>query len=226
MWTYDCDYEIQSYRLTPTFKRLEKRLAYQNCVDGQIQYNHDKFFDSFIGGDASAAYSNVTAYVDGDRVNYQNKIYECILATTGNLPTDTTYWIPYVSDFRGVVERIKYNCQTVMLEWILNRWFATSFVQPGGGNSDIYIVNNDRSSSTFVAGAISGGVTYGSYVYSTPEFVDDFVPETPSFSSSPNFTVYYPISLIPTITNEKYYQLVNLVNKYKTFGSTVEYISY
>lgn len=38
------------------------------------------------------AYSGATAYVVDDIVTYQGSTYICILASTGNLPTDTTYW--------------------------------------------------------------------------------------------------------------------------------------
>ena len=38
------------------------------------------------------AYAGGTAYVVDDVVSYQGSSYVCILASTGNLPTDTTYW--------------------------------------------------------------------------------------------------------------------------------------
>ena len=38
------------------------------------------------------AYAGGTAYVVDDVVSYNGSSYVCILASTGNLPTDTTYW--------------------------------------------------------------------------------------------------------------------------------------
>jgi len=38
------------------------------------------------------AYNGATAYVANDVVSYNNSTYICILASTGNLPTNTTYW--------------------------------------------------------------------------------------------------------------------------------------
>ena len=38
------------------------------------------------------AYAGGTAYVVDDVVSYQGSSFVCILASTGNLPTDTTYW--------------------------------------------------------------------------------------------------------------------------------------
>ena len=38
------------------------------------------------------AYDNAAVYGVADSVSYLGSSYVCILATTGNLPTDTTYW--------------------------------------------------------------------------------------------------------------------------------------
>jgi len=40
------------------------------------------------------AYSATTAYVPGDKVNFNSVLYVNILASTGNAPTNTTYWSP------------------------------------------------------------------------------------------------------------------------------------
>jgi hypothetical protein len=37
-------------------------------------------------------YNNTEAYVVGDFISYGNTIYECISNTTGNNPTNATYW--------------------------------------------------------------------------------------------------------------------------------------
>lgn len=43
-------------------------------------------------------YDNTTSYVVGERVSYNNYIYECILGSTGNLPTNATYWTRVIRD--------------------------------------------------------------------------------------------------------------------------------
>lgn len=44
-----------------------------------------------------AAYNNITSYVVGDLVSYSNDTYfECIANSTGNIPTNITYWKSYV----------------------------------------------------------------------------------------------------------------------------------
>ena len=44
-----------------------------------------------------AAYSGATPYAIGTMVSYLGNNYYCILASTGNLPTDVTYWYPIPS---------------------------------------------------------------------------------------------------------------------------------
>lgn len=39
------------------------------------------------------AYNGATAYVVGNKVSYNGSSYVCILNSTGNLPTNTTYWL-------------------------------------------------------------------------------------------------------------------------------------
>ena len=41
---------------------------------------------------AISAYDNATAYATNDQVTYNSKLYKASQATTGNLPTNTTYW--------------------------------------------------------------------------------------------------------------------------------------
>jgi hypothetical protein len=47
----------------------------------------------FTGGiNATGAYNGATAYSTGDSVSYLGSSYVAVQATTGNLPTDITYW--------------------------------------------------------------------------------------------------------------------------------------
>jgi hypothetical protein len=48
----------------------------------------NKLWSSVWKGD----YNNSTAYTVGDFVSYQGSTYTCIQNSTGNLPTNTTYW--------------------------------------------------------------------------------------------------------------------------------------
>jgi hypothetical protein len=42
-------------------------------------------------------FNNAISYSVGQAVKYNNKIYYCIAPTTGNIPTNTTYWSEFMS---------------------------------------------------------------------------------------------------------------------------------
>jgi hypothetical protein len=228
-FNYECDFNLQAQRLTPITKRQDVRLGLLQSISEPIQWNRDNFFDEYLEGDSSAVWDAGTNYSRYDRVNYQNRIYECTNDIIAELPTNTDYWVLVVGDFRGATERIKYNCQKIMLEWILNKWFAATFRQPSTGlDSDFYIVSNDRDGEIFYVSeeSLLDGVYQPSSVSQFGSGAEDFVGESSIFTASANFTVYYPVATIPLITDEKYYQMTGLINKYKIAGSTVEYVSY
>ncbi len=49
------------------------------------------------------AYSAATAYTVGQYTSYNNLLYKCILNSTGNLPTNTTYWVQ-TNLYKGVYD--------------------------------------------------------------------------------------------------------------------------
>jgi hypothetical protein len=57
--------------------------------DGYIRFHTQ---GSTLLAGTGAAYNGATPYVVGDMVSYGGSNYYCILASTGNLPTNTTYW--------------------------------------------------------------------------------------------------------------------------------------
>jgi hypothetical protein len=42
-------------------------------------------------------YNNSVTYTNSQAVRYNNKIYYCVVATTGNVPTNSTYWKEFMS---------------------------------------------------------------------------------------------------------------------------------
>lgn len=216
MFTYDCDYTLQEYRLTPITKRLPVRLAFLECIGAPVQWNRDLFFDKYIAGADYAAFNIGTSYARYDRVNYQNRIYECINDVTAQLPTNVSYWIQVLSDFRGAQERIKYNCQKLIMEYILNKWFGTTFNQPGGGNSIYWIETLNRNNGAFTIHS-SGPDS----IRVNRSFQIAFIKSSNVYSPF-DFQVNYPVG----ITSDQYNEMTSLVEKYKLSGTTPKYVSY
>lgn len=228
-FNFECDFSLQARRLTPITKRQDVRLDFLTCTSEPLQWNRDNFFNAYLNGDSSAAFNIVTSYSRYDRVNYQNKIYECISPIAGEYPTNESYWVLVSDDFRGATERVKYNCQTIILEWVLNKWFGTTFNQPSTLiTSDFWIQSNDREADLFYVSEDTylDGVYMPSVVPQFSSGAIDYVGDSSVISLPANFTVNYPLATIPLITDDKYYQMVDLINKYKIAGSTVDYIGY
>lgn len=226
MSIYDQDFEQIGEQLSPPDKRLPKFLAWIFSLMSPMQWNTDLFFIDYRLGSSAALYSGATAYALGDRVKYNNKIYECILATTGNLPTAETYWILILNDFRGATERVYYNGQKLSLEWILNKWFDTTFVQPvfdpASANSDFYIEELTTDDDSFL---VSSDSTTGPSYIGLDNFIEDFIGLA-YVAVTNNFKVNYPLSVIPSTSDSKYKEMVSLVNQYKLYGTLVTYAGY
>ena len=59
-----------------------------------------------------SAYANGTNYATGDYVQYNSKLYEAKQATTGNLPTNTTYWL-LLGNFTSITGLVSANTAAV-----------------------------------------------------------------------------------------------------------------
>ena len=203
-------------------KRQAKRLALGTAFVYPLQWLRDLTFGGYANGDtASPAYSSGAAYVKTNRVRFNNRIYECIVAPPGigYPPTNTAYWIQIQADWRGVNERVAYNGQKLILEYILNRWFNTTFNQPSTGmNSTYYITLLTTNDDTFFIGATS--VDTGE-IAASRLFQSDFIAA--SYAYQPyDFQVNYPVS----DTADQITQMKSLISQYKLPGTNPVYVSY
>jgi hypothetical protein len=74
--------------------------TYKSLVAGNINHSPSSSptFWVRIYVDIVAIYSGTTPYPVGRYVSYTNLLYKSILATTGNLPTNVTYWTQIIDD--------------------------------------------------------------------------------------------------------------------------------
>jgi hypothetical protein len=112
-------------------------------------------FGTFKDGNTAVDWVTATSYAVGDQVKYSDKaVYQCWVANTGELPTNTDFWFKIQDKFVGIEPRCKYNAQHLLFEWALNEWFGTTFVNVPGA-SDIYIDNFASGSNVFYVGLTS-----------------------------------------------------------------------
>jgi len=88
---------------------------------------------------AKGTYVNTTAYTVADIVDYSGSSYACIANTTGNLPTNTTYWALLASKGSTGIQGIQGIPGTIGLT-------GTSFIWKGAySTSTAYVVNDNVS---------------------------------------------------------------------------------
>jgi len=82
------------------------------------------------------AYSGATAYVADDVVSYNGSSYICILASTGNLPTNATYWSLMAQSGTDITSLAGLAQGDVLY------YNGTSWVRLGAGTSGQYLKTN------------------------------------------------------------------------------------
>jgi hypothetical protein len=183
----------------PPKKRLAIYKAWTKTLLNPLQVLYSTMFGTFQYGNAAAIWSGATAYAVGDQVKYTDKsIYQCWVANTNNIPTDTTYWFKIQDKFVGIEPRMKYNAQHLLFEWALNEWFGTTFVNTPSA-SDIYIDNFASGSNVFYVGLTE--VNSSQAVYENGQ-ADRFIQALNIANTGSEFDIYVPIATANALTDE------------------------
>ena len=106
------------------------------------------------------AYSGATAYVADDVVSYSGSSYICILASTNNLPTNTTYWNLMAQTGTDITSLAGLAQGDVLY------YNGTSWVRLGAGTSGQYLKTNGASANpAWANGSTSTLTTQGDVLY-------------------------------------------------------------
>jgi hypothetical protein len=190
------------------------------------KWNHQDVYVDYKQGSSYPYYTVSTHYSLGNRVIYNESVYECILpvgTTTNNPSTTPSEWRLYENFFIGVDERILFNHSKIVLEYALNKRFNTIFKQPPL-LSDIYITNEPISNAPFIVGYTE---EFSSSSYSF--FSNEFVIDSYSLSFVYNYTIYVPLSVFNSLgtTNTLREKVIRtFVDRYNTLGLFYKIITY
>lgn len=235
MSIYSFNTEIFNEHFLPPRKRNTFFKAWGKTLLIGVQWVRDSFFDTYVNGTTGnkvISYNVATAFNVGELVYYATNglIYECILSSTGNAPTNATYFtaktfsvgnkIIYIDkavyecvssdlslesgvvsisgyyfirnqqSFIGLTERTKTNSQIQLFEYLLNKWFYTSYNYPSSTN-DIYITNQANDNSSFVFGVDEAE---SSAVALTDSLQEKYIADT-FYSTTINFTINVPLAV-------------------------------
>jgi hypothetical protein len=232
---YNIDFSLAAERLSPPAKRKSVYLAWLKALLAPLQWFRFFVFGSYANG-INASYLSDTQYAYGDIVKYDGLVYMNI-ASGGSMgvdPPGETAWLLLLDTDIGLLERLKYNGQTIVLEGVLNRIItgnhnpspAITIENVSNDKLITYFYNQIETSSfkdapVFYKGLISippdpAYPDNAVFLYYETEYVEDFdfivsVPpeyyrENPVNPEPPNFK---NIALITTY-----------VEKYKIVGTT------
>jgi hypothetical protein len=115
---YNFDFDLFNKNFTPPTKRNERAYAWGRAILSGVKYVHNLFFYDYKDGNVDTkivAYSASTAYVVGNIVYYETNgfIYECISNSTGNAPTNATFFALKsfaIGDRMRYVDKSVYEC--------------------------------------------------------------------------------------------------------------------
>lgn len=144
-------------RILPPDKRLPNILALWKAICWPLQWVQEVLFVEYFEGYMPTAWSAGT-YANQTRVTYQHAVYQSLKDGNTDIPTVTSSWVKLFSNNVGAWERIAYHGSRLVLEYAVNKYFGTTFVQPqtpsgvGDNRSDIYIDNHSIVDSGFYIG--------------------------------------------------------------------------
>jgi hypothetical protein len=196
---YDIDYAQQVIELLPPDKRFYNMATWLQTCANQLQWLRDAVLGDYRNGSTVSAWINPlssgTPYTIGNKVNYKNAIYVSIVSNNTDIPTNANSWYKQQDNFIGLNERLAFNGTNLVLTYALNRWFGTTFRQPGSGLSDIYITTNAIIASAFIVGSTDyNSSTVG--LSGSSGFIDGALP-FPQFNANINVPKAFFDSLQP-----------------------------
>lgn len=242
---YNDDESIISNDLSPVERRKTNWLNFLTSILSPQQWLNDLVFTKYYGGSDASAWISGNTYDYGDNVLYlDNAIYECVNLSgiTSSTPPnlDTENWIKILDTFVGLAERVKYTGQQIMLEYLLNKYFAIGAVSlPWTGAShstQIFLSRNTINNNTLWMSTTPEGMPEY-YMPVDSSYASSWMPLVASAEQPYSFTINVPSAVATSIntqittvipgSSDTYITLItSLVNNYVRAGKQFNIITY
>jgi len=196
---YDFNTSIFGEQFLPPYKRNDKYKSWVGVLLYPLQWLRDRFYDNYAYGIYDYIWDSGVAYNTNDVVSYLDyNFYIAVQNVPMNTPcTDTNYWM-LVSDNVGAVPRANVTGQKLLLEWVLNKHYNTTFRQPIiGGLSDIHVGTFAIDTIAFTSG-LDG--TDSSQAAISGSDAMAFVGESYTYDTE-SLWIYVPNSILDIISN-------------------------
>lgn len=218
---YDVNFNQQIIEILPPNKRYINTISFfSDLMTSGVQYLRDAVLGDYRNGSTAAAWSAGT-YARGAKVTYKKGIYVSLSAGNSDIPGLTDKWYLQQTFFIGLDERLAYNGNNLVLTYALNRWFGTTFRQPGTGLSDIYITTNPIDANTFIVGFVSSESSVIGWTNS-----EQAITYNSSFGVQYNANVYVPAAVFAALGDAAMALIRSFVDMYVYSGVIYQVITY
>jgi hypothetical protein len=176
MAIYDFSLSTLIDQLTPKYYAFNANLYWQKSLLKPIDWLKNNLFENYSKGLTRSLWNIATPYTVGTIVRFDEGLYECLIANTGQSLT-SEYWYKIQNDRVGLYTRLNFRNNKKVFEYALNQRFYTS---------GIYI-NNVTDSNPFYV-----GIANSSTIGLTNSSLN--VPLTDTYNLL-DFTIFVPVAI-------------------------------
>jgi hypothetical protein len=149
MAIYDFSLSTFIEQLTPKYYAFDANLYWQKSLLKPIDWLKNNLFEFYAKGLTRTLWNIATPYTVGTIVRFDEGLYECLIANTGESLT-SEYWYKIQEDRIGLYTRLNFRNNKKVFEYALNNRFYSS---------GIYITNVTNANPFYVG--ISDSSTIG-----------------------------------------------------------------
>ncbi len=211
-------------RNLPPDKRFEPQSNWVTVLLSPIQYIQ-KMLYRFVYGSTDTEFNILTTYDFGDFVTYQNKVYFKYTSdsTTTDYPNkDTSNWYKVMDGRFGIEVKKNWYSGKLTLEYILNTYFGTTYLNPLDGVSDIYITNPVRGDSYFTSYA----EPIGTAVFKGNKSLSAVYEGCVNINSTISFTINVPSATYSVLGDDAEEKVKAIIRDYVYAGINYSVTSY
>ena len=125
MAIYDFSLSTFIEQLTPKFYAFDANLYWQKSLLKPIDWLKNNLFEFYAKGLTRTLWNIATPYTVGTIVRFDEGLYECLIANTGESLT-SEYWYKIQEDRIGLYTRLNFRNNKKVFEYALNNRFYSS----------------------------------------------------------------------------------------------------
>lgn len=187
---FSIDYINLMITLLSPDKRSSSIIALNTPAAIELQNLNDDMFITYKTYQSIPEWSSLGDYIINNKVKYNKAIYKSAIDNNKNIPTYDDTWVLISPNFLGVDTRIAFNSQKIILEYALNIWFNTLYVQEPGVSEIFITLNSAIKQSPFILGTTENK---SSKITTTDS--DSYIGIDYSFEQYNGFTINVPIAV-------------------------------